>query len=264
MRPGSIGIGAALLLAASLGASAFASQAQEGNATAPADVDVGACQSCHGSDGVSRNPNVPNLAGQQAGYLAAQLRAFKAGTRRNELMQSIASQLSDAQIDVLAQYWHARPAGGGAGAHGAGSAAAGPAIPSRMAFPANFPTGFTLYQTATEDGTVTERYANAPAIAAARAGRPLPDGSVVIAVNRRGAGGEIASYAGMEARAGNGAAIPALLRNGNWDYAVFDAQRVRNARLNQASCLACHRGQEANSFVFTLPHMREDAGHAAH
>lgn len=258
MRPGSIGIGAALLLVASIGASAFASQAQDGNAAAPApaNVEVSACQSCHGRDGVSRNPRVPNLAGQQPDYLAAQLRAFKAGTRRNDLMQAIAAQLSDEQIAALAQYWHRQPAGGAdPAAHG--ETTAGPAIPSRMAFPANFPTGFTLYQTATNEGTVTERYVNDTALAAVRAGRPLPDGSTIIAINRSGAGGPITSYAGMETRAGRGAAIPPLLRNGDWTYAVFDAQRVRNERLNQAPCLACHRPQEPNSFVFTMPALRE-------
>lgn len=156
MRSGSIGIGAALLLVASLGASAFASQAPDGNiaAPAPADVGVSACISCHGPGGISRSPNTPNLAGQQPSYLAAQLRAFKAGTRRHALMQAIAAQLSDEQIAALAQYWHRQPAAGtDPAAHGA--AAAGPAIPSRMTLPADFPTGFSLYQTVTEGETVT-------------------------------------------------------------------------------------------------------------
>lgn len=82
---------------------------------------------------------------------------------------------------------------------------------------------------------------------------------MIIGVNRNGAGGPITSYAGMEARAGRGAAIPALLRNGNWDYALFDAQRARNERLNQAPCLACHRPQEPNSYVFTMPALRAHA-----
>jgi cytochrome c553 len=260
MRSGSIGAGAALLLVASLGASAIATHAHDGNSPAPPppNVDVSACQSCHGSDGVSRNPNTPNLAGQQPGYLAAQLRAFKAGTRRHALMQAIAAQLSDEQIEALAQYWHRQPATGAAAAHGA-TASTGPAIPSRMSFPANFPAGFTRYQSATEDGTTTERYANDIAIAAARAGRPLPDGSIIIGVNRNAASGAINSYSGMEARVGWGAAVPALLRNANWDYALFNAERARNERLNQAPCLACHQPQASNSFVFSLPALRAHA-----
>jgi cytochrome c553 len=261
MRAGTIALGgAAALLAAALGGRELAAQtgpASAAPATPPpaaaAPVDTSACQACHGANGISRSPRIPNLAGQQPDYLVAQLRAFRAGTRKNPLMESIAAQLSDAEMTALARHWNSLPAGGGADPH---AAAAGPAIPSRMAFPADFPRGFTLYQTATTDGAVAERYANAAAIAAARAGRPLPDGSVIVAVNRPSAGAPPASYAAMESRAGWGATIPALLRNGNWDYAVFDAQRVRNAQLNQAQCLACHRPQSANSFVFTLAEMR--------
>jgi cytochrome c553 len=35
------------------------------------------CSSCHGPGGVSVSPTFPNLAGQQAPYLEAQLHAFR-------------------------------------------------------------------------------------------------------------------------------------------------------------------------------------------
>jgi len=268
MRIGVIGLGAALALAAAaLGGRAFAFQASPAPpaavppAPAAAQVDVTACQACHGSEGISRNPRVPHLAGQQPDYLVTQLQAFRSGTRKNDLMEAIAAQLSDAEMSALAHYWSSRPAGGSADAHAA--AAAGPAIPSRMTFPAAFPAGFTLYQTTTSNGAVTERYANAAAIAAARAGRLLPDGSIIVQVSRPAAGAPPSGYAGMESRPGWSQAIPALLRNGNWDFAVFDAQRVRNDRLNQAQCLACHRAQAANGHVFTLAELRAAAAHAS-
>jgi cytochrome c553 len=255
--------GALALAAAALGGRAFASQEPAGappppppSLAAPAPVDVAACTACHGANGVSRSPRVPNLAGQQPDYLVAQLHAFKSGTRKNDLMEAIAAQLGDTEMTALAHYWSSQPAGGGADPH---ALAAGPAIPSRMAFPTNFPTGYTLYQTINTNGAVAERYANAPAIAAARAGRPLPEGSVILVVNRPAAGAPPSGYAAMETRTGWGAAIPALLRNGDWDFAVFDAQRVRNERLNQAQCLACHRPQAANSHVFTLAELRAAA-----
>ena len=220
-------------------------------------VDVSACQACHGENGISRSPRIPNLAGQQQAYLAAQLQAFRAGTRHNDSMQAIAGQLSDAEIAGLAAYWSSHPAMP-ADAHGA-TTAAGPAIPSRMTFPADFPAGFTSYQRVpAEGGGTTERYANAAALAAARANRPLPDGAVIVVVNRD-ASGAAASYAAMAAQAGWGERVPALLRNGNWDFALFDAAHVRNERLNQAPCLACHRPQAPNSFVFTLPALRARA-----
>ena len=257
--------GALALVAAAIGGRAFATQTMGAAPPAPAapasvQVDVSACQTCHGANGISRNQHVPNLAGQQAAYLVLQLQAFKNGTRHNPVMESIAAQLSDAEMNALANYWHNQPASGG-DVH---AAAEGPAIPSRMAFPADFPRGFTLYQTATTNGAVVERYANAAALAAARAGRPLPDGAVILVVNRPAAGAPPSGYAGMEARAGWGAAIPALLRNGDWDFAVFNAQRARNDGLNQAQCLACHHPQAANSYVFTLAELRGAATGTGH
>ena len=255
MRAAGFSLGAALA-ALGLGASALASQ-QPAPAAPSVPVDVTACQACHGENGISRNPRVPNRAGQPQAYLAAQLTAFRAGTRHNDSMQAIAAQLSDPEIAALAAYWSIHPATPG-DAHGA-TAAAGPAIPSRMTFPANFPAGFTSYERVPgEGGAVAERYANAVALAAARAGRPLPDGSVIVVVNRD-ASGAATSYAAMAAQAGWGATVPALLRNGNWDFALFDAAHVRNERLNQAPCLACHRPRAANSFVFTLPALRARA-----
>jgi cytochrome c553 len=259
MQAARISLGVALTaLGISLAARAPAAQQP---APAPAQpsvpVDVTACQACHGENGISRNPRVPNLAGQQQAYLAAQLQAFKAGTRHNDSMQAIAGQLGEAEINALAAYWHSQPAAA-TDAHGA-TAAAGPAIPSRMTFPANFPAGFTSYERVPgENGAGAERYANAAALAAARANRPLPDGAVIVVVNRD-ASGATTGYAAMATQAGWGATVPALLRNGNWDYAVFDAAHVRNDRLNQAACLACHRAQAANSFVFTLPALRTRA-----
>jgi cytochrome c553 len=247
------------LAAAAISGRGLASQAAPTPAPpaqAAAPVDATACQACHGANGVSRNQHVPNLAGQQAAYLVLQLHAFRSGTRRNDVMEAIAAQLSDAEMTAFAEHWHNQPAGGG-DMH---AAATGPAIPSRMTFPASFPTGFTLYQSAVASGALSERYANQIAIAAARAGRPLPDGSVIIVVNRPSAGAPPVGYAGMEARAGWGAAIPALLRDGDWDFAVFNAQRARNDGLNQAQCLACHHAQAANSHVFTLAELRA-AGH---
>jgi cytochrome c553 len=259
MRTKLLALAAALIPAGAIAAAALAAQTAPTPAPAPGAApapDITACQACHGANGISRSPRVPNLAGQQPDYLAAQLRAFRGGTRDNDLMEAVAAQLSDAEIDALARYWNSRPAAP-ADPHGQG--AAGPAISSRMTFPAGFPDGFTLYQSVTANGAITERYVNDVALAAVRAGRPLPDGSVILGVNRAAAGGPATSYAGMEARAGWGAAVPALLRNANWDYALFDANRARNETLNQAPCLACHKPRAESSFVFTLAALRERA-----
>jgi cytochrome c553 len=63
------------------------------------------CQGCHGLDGLSKNPESPNLAGQIESYLVRSLTAYKSGERRNESMNIVAKDLSDEDIaDVSAYY----------------------------------------------------------------------------------------------------------------------------------------------------------------
>jgi cytochrome c553 len=63
------------------------------------------CVSCHGP-ALMGQQHIPRLAGQQRGYLRAQLRGFKAGTRfdMDGNMTSAAQSLSDADIEILADY----------------------------------------------------------------------------------------------------------------------------------------------------------------
>lgn len=63
------------------------------------------CAACHGSNGVSVAANIPNLAGQRYQYLLTQLQAFKAGTRKNPLMDQMAAALSKQQMQDLAAYY---------------------------------------------------------------------------------------------------------------------------------------------------------------
>lgn len=63
------------------------------------------CAGCHGPAGVSNNPVWPNLAGQKAAYIVKQLKAFKAGTRKDPMMDGTAKGLSDADIENLAAYF---------------------------------------------------------------------------------------------------------------------------------------------------------------
>ncbi|HET7198285.1 MAG TPA: c-type cytochrome [Burkholderiales bacterium] len=64
-----------------------------------------ACAGCHGDKGVSSSPANPSLAGQDAGYLAAALRAYKSGARSDETMKGIAEALDDAAMRNLAAYY---------------------------------------------------------------------------------------------------------------------------------------------------------------
>jgi len=85
-----------LLIASSSGLAADASAGK---------TRAAACQGCHGANGVSNSPLWPNLAGQTAAYLEAQLKNFKTGKRNNPSMNPIAADLSDADIQNLAAYF---------------------------------------------------------------------------------------------------------------------------------------------------------------
>ena len=60
---------------------------------------------CHGALGISVTPDAPHLAGQPAIYLAAQLRAYRSGARKHEVMAVMAKPLSDADIADLAAWY---------------------------------------------------------------------------------------------------------------------------------------------------------------
>lgn len=79
-------------------------------ATAGGDAAAGrkraaACQACHGLDGLSKLPEAPNLAGQVEVYLVKALREYRDGTRSNAVMNVVAKDLTDADIDNLAAYY---------------------------------------------------------------------------------------------------------------------------------------------------------------
>ena len=51
------------------------------------------CAGCHGEDGKPIDKTIPTIWGQQAGYIYIQLRDFKRGDRKSEIMQPIVSSL---------------------------------------------------------------------------------------------------------------------------------------------------------------------------
>ena len=64
------------------------------------------CAACHGVDGIAKNPDAPNLAGDNPGYLIKQLKAFKSGARQQDQMSIIAQQLSEDDM-ANAAAWYA-------------------------------------------------------------------------------------------------------------------------------------------------------------
>jgi cytochrome c553 len=63
------------------------------------------CAACHGADGNSPTPANPNLAGQHADYITAQLAHYKAGIRQNPIMQGMAAPLSDDDMRSVGLYF---------------------------------------------------------------------------------------------------------------------------------------------------------------
>lgn len=63
------------------------------------------CAACHGANGVSPSPAQPHLAGQNAGYIAKQLAAFKSGTRVNPIMTAMAATLSPEDMQSVGDYF---------------------------------------------------------------------------------------------------------------------------------------------------------------
>ncbi|NJR71910.1 MAG: c-type cytochrome [Gammaproteobacteria bacterium] len=224
------------------------------------------CIACHGASGISVAGHIPNLAGQRANYLAQQLRQFKAGNRKNESMQAIAAQLSASQINSLATYFSALPA--------TVTAASVDAVQTNFAktnvvLPTDFKKQYVRYHTLNlpVERQLKVYYANDVAVAAAKAGKLLPDGSIIVAevfsvkldAERKpivGGDGffvpdQLLVYSTMARALGWGDAFPDLLRNENWNYALYSKDNKLITRASQAECLACHKPEEKSSFVFT-------------
>ena len=75
-----------------------------GNAAA-GEAQSAVCAGCHGKDGNSVIPTNPSLAGQERTYLVQALKDYRAGKRKNAVMNSFAGGLSDEDIANLAAYF---------------------------------------------------------------------------------------------------------------------------------------------------------------
>lgn len=63
------------------------------------------CAGCHGATGISAVPTYPNLAGQKEAYLVKQMKAFKAGDRKDPTMNAMAKPLSDSDMANIAAFY---------------------------------------------------------------------------------------------------------------------------------------------------------------
>ena len=72
---------------------------------APVRDKLQTCIVCHGENGVSIQPTIPILAGQEFYYLYVQLKDFKTDHRKNEIMSPIVSGLEKDQMKLIAEYF---------------------------------------------------------------------------------------------------------------------------------------------------------------
>jgi cytochrome c553 len=242
-----------------------------------ADVEAGrakvmtVCSACHGASGVSVSDAIPNLAAQRSGYIEAQLKALKEGTRKNPIMNAIAAQLSPEDMANVAAYFSSLP--------GPATFTKSEFLPhmarSRVVFPEGYKDSFAKYHTINFPATKQVRYyfANKAALQAAREGKTLPNGSVLFAevysakldANKNpvmGADGfyeadKLMFYTAMQRDADWGKEFPDVLRNEDWNYAVFTLDKQPRPGVNQAECLACHKPLDKVSYTFTLKQLSE-------
>ncbi len=146
----------------------------------------------------------------------------------------------------------------------------------KVAFPENYAAGI-LYGTVDRYDTkqYREQYVMPAAIEAVHKGQPVPSGTVITMVeykaqldaqgnpvkdaNGHFVKGELNGYAVMEKRTGWGAEYPDNIRNGDWEYQSFTADKKVNDKANLNACFQCHKPHAGQDFVISLASLRGTA-----
>lgn len=63
------------------------------------------CNGCHGTDGHSAGPNMPNIGGVPSNYIIEQMKNFKSGERKSSIMGRLAKAYSDEEIAAMASFF---------------------------------------------------------------------------------------------------------------------------------------------------------------
>ena len=93
------------LLAAALLASVLAAGAQ----AMTYDEKLATCLACHGEKGISETSEVPSLAGQPADFTLIQLFLFRQNTRKIEIMNDLAKDMTDDDLRKFSDYFAKLP-----------------------------------------------------------------------------------------------------------------------------------------------------------
>jgi len=137
----------------------------------------------------------------------------------------------------------------------------------KFTFPADYAKGVEYLSVDKPSKQVHVFYASPEAIAAAKAGKPMPEGTVFTGVhynakldaqgnpekdaNGRFIKADLRQYAVMRKEKGWGADYPADKRNGEWEYRIFTADHQWNDKVPAGVCLDCHLPKASNDFVWS-------------
>ena len=144
----------------------------------------------------------------------------------------------------------------------------------KVVFPEGFDKGvlFTTVDRA-DNKQFREFYASQAALDAAKKGQPLPSGTVITMVqwkakldaqgnpekgpDGRFIKGDLNGYAVMEKRTGWGTEYPDNVRNGEWEYQAFKADKTPNPAANLTACFNCHKPLgAAPDYLFSYDRMK--------
>lgn len=78
---------------------------EAGGSDAPSFDLAVTCTACHGQNGIGLSPTWPTLAGQHEDYLVHSLKQYRDGTRNDPVMMPLVMNLSDRDIELLAEYY---------------------------------------------------------------------------------------------------------------------------------------------------------------
>ena len=146
----------------------------------------------------------------------------------------------------------------------------------KVAFPES-PEAGVLFTTVDrpDNKQFREVYTSAAAVEAAKNGEPLPDGTVITMLqyaakldaqgdpekdaNGRFIKGNLMGYAVMEKHTGWGTEYPDNVRNGEWEYQSFKADKTVNSAANLNACFTCHKPLDKQDYVYLYDKMKAAA-----
>jgi plastocyanin len=139
----------------------------------------------------------------------------------------------------------------------------------KVAFPEGYEKG-VLYGTVDRYDVkqYRELWSNKAAVDAVKAGKPIPSGTVLTLVqykavvddkgapvkdaNGRFKKGDLIAYTVMEKRIGWGGEYKDDIRNGEWEYQAFKADKSVNTAAKLEPCFVCHKPHAGQDYVISL------------